>query len=383
MHLTSVELTDFRNYEALSVQLAPGVTLLHGPNAAGKSSFLEAITMLATGRSGRARAPRELVRLNSEGTLGFAPLARIAVRVQRQGGGAADLDLVIQPTGQSCRLRRRYNRRTVSARELAGKLLAVLFRAEDLALVSGAPAGRRNYLDLILLQSEPGYTYAYSRYREVLAQRNKLLRGQAKGQAPTRQEFAFWNRELARHGAALVAARRSLLVALAPHLGQAHHRLAGNAAQLALAYRSTVPELPPDEAGRTATFRQAMAASWSQEMAHGTTLIGPHRDDVSFLLDDVDLATYGSRGQQRTAIVALTLALVELLQVQTGEPPVILLDDVMSELDPARRQRLQAALLAESRQVLITTTSLHGLEPLLLEQAATFCVQAGQWTVKE
>ena len=168
---------------------------------------------------------------------------------------------------------------------------------------------------------------------------------------------------------------------LTPHLEQLHGRLSGETEPLALTYLPQIPSSPQDDKESVAyTFRQEMAARWDQEKKRGMTLIGPHREDCSFLLGQMDLDIYGSRGQQRTATIALKLAQVEWLRVQSGETPVVLLDDVLSELDPERQRYLQMWLLEGDCQVFVTTTTLENFQPIALEQGTVFRIEAGRWT---
>lgn len=384
MWLSQIQLTDFRNYVQLTATLFPGLTVLLGPNAAGKSAFLEAMVLLATGRSPRARSLCEVIRWDTPDTLGFASLARIAGEVQAPDGGHVALDFVVQAQRPSadgnahgCYTRRRANRRALRYARGPSYLRTVLFCPEDLDLLTGSPDGRRAYLDGAL-QTEPAYAHALGRYRAVLAGRNELLRRNRAGAPVRNQEFVFWNRELSRHGAVLIAGRRRWISQVAPHLQAAHSQLGGGS-EIRLEYSSLVPDAGVDGAAQVEAFQQAMRAVWPQEIERGVTLVGPHRDDFSVLLAGRNLATYGSRGQQRTAILALKWAEVALVQEEIGDAPVVLLDDVMSELDATRRSCLANWLLSCPCQVFVAATNLAPFPPLLLERAHIVRVEAGTW----
>ncbi len=389
MHLLYVGLTNFRNYRSLEARLQPGTTILWGENASGKSSFLEAVYFLATTRSPRAGAERELIHWDAPVELGIPPFARIVGRVQREDGPQA-IEVVIQRTrdhegriGNRCQKRFRVNRREVRAREAAGRLRVVLFEPEDLRLISGSPARRRRYLDESLMQADPLYWQALRRYQRVLLQRNRLLRQwQETGRpAESREQLAFWNRELVQQGSTLIVARRRLLDNINNRLTRLHGRLAGRSEPLTLTYRPSVPCAPEEGVeGVAFAYRKALTETFRQEIGRGTSLLGPHRDDLGFMLGPVDLAIYGSRGQQRTATIALKLAQVEWLQERSGEEPVILLDDVLSELDPQRQAYLQGWLLEGRYQVFITATSLQVFRPIILEQAAVYQVEGDRWS---
>ncbi len=389
MHILTVDIANFRNYRRLQVALSPGTTILHGANASGKSSFLEALTMLATTRSPRAGAEREVIHWDAAPELGIPPFARVAARVQREDGPLT-VELVVQrvldPQGSltgRCQKRFLVNRRPVRAREAAGRLQVVLFEPEDLNLITGSPARRRRYLDMTLVQADPRYAQALQRYTRVVVQRNGLLRrwqGQAVP-AGAREQLAFWNREMVQSGAVLIATRRRLVGALQPFLRAMHDKLAGAAPPLCLAYRPQVPgAADQDEESIAYAYRQAVSSAWKQELERGMTLLGPHRDDLSFSLGEMDLAVYGSRGQQRTATLALKLAQVEWLRTQSGEMPVVLLDDVLSELDAERRGYLQGWLLEEGGQVVVTATDLQDFAPPVLGRAVVYRLAGGEWS---
>lgn len=388
MHVSHVELVNFRNYRHLEVDLAPRTTLLWGANAAGKTSFLEALYMLATTRSRRAGAERQLIHWDTPIQLGMPPFARVVAEVQKKASELT-LEMTIQRKFDAqgelsgrCQKRFQANRRSISTRAAAGRLRVVLFEPEDLNLITGSPARRRRYLDDTLMQVDTDYWRSLRRYQRVLRQRNQLLRSWREGEPPSgaREQVAFWNREMVQHGAYLIVARHRFIEAISQMMTPLHGRLTGAAEPLTLAYRSHVPCSPQEDVeGVAYDFRQAMAERWPRELERGMTLLGPHRDDVDFVLGSIDLATYGSRGQQRTATVTLKLAEVDWLDQQSGEAPVILLDDVLSELDPERQGYLQGWLLEGLYQVLVTTTDLANFRPIIIDQAAVYKIEAGGW----
>jgi len=235
------------------------------------------------------------------------------------------------------------------------------------------------------MQADPRYWQSLQRYQRVLLQRNRLLRRWREAGAPpsAREEVSFWTQEMVQHGAYLIVARRRLVTTLAPTLDRLHAQLAGASQRLSLSYCPQVRCSPDDDEESVAyTFRQALAAAWPRELDQGYTLVGPNRDDLGFALGEMDLGVYGSRGQQRTATIALKLAQVEWLRQQSGEEPVVLLDDVLSELDPERRGYLQGWLLEGGHQVVVTTTDLQVFLPIILGQATIYRVEAGRWALQ-
>lgn len=372
MHLTELELEEFRSYRRLELQLeTPGLRLV-GDNASGKSTLLEAIAMLATTRSTRTSAERELINWQSGEALAVPPFARDRGVVRRRDR-TIDVELALQidpnrPTHVKKSIR--LNGRSARAMDAVGSLNAVLFSPEDIDLISGSPGGRRRYLDLTISQFDAQYLRALSRYSRVLEQRNSLLKSLAGAGVGARsrtagEQLGFWDAELIAHGAAVVG-RRLLTVDRLADL--ARERFAQLAARddLALGYASTVP-VPPEQRTTTSSFpdlqavvarnfERALAEARGDEFRRGVTLVGPHRDDLTFGLGDLDVGLYGSRGQQRLVVVALKLAITTLMSEIAGEPPVLLLDDVLSELDANHRAWVLETAANAGAQVIVTAT---------------------------
>ncbi len=320
MHVSHLSLRDFRNYERLDLTLEPGVILLYGPNAAGKTTVLEAIYFLATTRSPRAGADRELVRFEAQGDIGVPPFARLVCDVVR-ADGRVRLEVVVQrrsdeespgsisPTIKTVRV----DRKTVRALDLVGNLRVVLFTPADIALVTGAPAERRRYLDVTLSQIEGRYVRTLAHYQKVVQQRNSLLRAWRDGRRPLRyagDELAFWDRELAMAGAYLLRERLRAVVDLNALAGPLYCRMSGSDTPLVVTYQSSVAGVDPASDSRMIeqAFLAHLAHLRDDEIGRGQTLIGPHRDDLLITIDNIPMGAYGSRGQQRSATLALKLA---------------------------------------------------------------------------
>jgi len=252
----------------------------------------------------------------------------------------------------------------------------VIFAPEDMLLVAGSPALRRAVIDHLAASLLPGYGAELATYGRALQQRNGLLRA-IRDDSGSRDDLRFWDRPFLDAGGAIVAARHRLLEALAGPLAAAHAEIAPEEAShgaLGLQYLTNAPALG-DETPRDALERR-LAETTEKEMWNGTTLVGPHRDDVAFTLEGRDLAAFASRGQQRTAILALKLAELDLLEGHDGRPPLLLLDDVFSELDPSRRAHLVRRITALP-QAFVTTTTLDDLDPALRAIAAGWEVRPG------
>ena len=379
MRLTHLSLHNFRNYIRLDLDLPPGVTVLLGGNAQGKTNLLEAIYYLATSRSPHAGADRELVNWLAVEQEPL-PYARLVGRVAR---GGSDLTIEITLTQQAndgTRYRKHIRLNGVARRamDLLGQLAVVLFLPEDITLVPGPPSLRRRYLDAALCQIDPPYCRALSRYNRVVTQRNALLRDlRERGGDPA--QLAFWDERLVEHGAYLIAHRREALVALDELAHAIHRKLTDSAERLHLRY---VPSVEINGQGAVdavgTAFQTQLQALRQREIAAGMTLVGPHRDEVRFLINDADAGVYGSRGQQRTATLALKLAEVDLMRREMGEHPVLLLDDVLSELDAQRRRFLLHWLDDGPQQAIITTTDLHSLPATFLQRCQLWQVQMGR-----
>jgi DNA replication and repair protein RecF len=353
---------------------APGPQLVWGPNAAGKTSLLEAIVLLAWGRSHRTTADGELVRWGCE-------LARVEARVGAPDAGPEDreaVEVALVRTGSGgARKRIRVNGVARRAASLAGVLRTVMFAPEEMLLVAGSPSLRREALDRLAGQRSPAYDRDLAAYGRALQQRNGLLRMIREEQA-TRAELRFWDTAFLDAAAAVRAERQRLIEALAGPLAAAHAEIAPDeaaAGRLVVTYATNVPQ-HAGEAVRDALARR-LAETAEKEVWNGTTLVGPHRDDLVFELGGRPLASFASRGQQRTAILAFKLAEVDLLTALDGAPPLLLLDDVFSELDPERRAHL-VRRIASLPQAFVTTTTLEDIDPALRSVGTAWEVRTGE-----
>ncbi len=395
MRLNHLSLTNFRNYARLELSVPGGLSVFQGANAQGKTNLLESIHLLATARSPRAVAERELISwLALESPL---PYARLTAEIG-DGTTSERLELVLElgngggAVGPVVRKQVRINGVAKRGLDLIGRLRVVLFLPEDVSLVSGAPGERRRYLDIALCQVDPAYCRALTDYNKALAQRNALLK-RLRDEGGDAHQLAFWDQQMAEHGGRVLG-RRAGAVQMLDEIARLRHReLSGAREWLTLTYLPSpaYPEARPAanqplegpgyESLTSAAMSELLAArlktSRSREIAAGTSLFGPHRDDVAFLAEGRDLRTYGSRGQQRTAALSLKLAEVEMMRRVTGESPLLLLDDVMSELDEIRRHALLDALGGVD-QALVTATDWGDFSEGLLAQARRYRVETGR-----
>lgn len=345
MHLAALELADFRRYEALALELGPGATVLEGLNGAGKTTLLEAVAWVALGRSFRGVPDAALVRTGCD-----RAVLRAAV-VDGDRRQTLDAELVV--TGRN---RVRVNGNPLGrARDRLDVLRVTIFAPDDLALVKGGPAERRDFLDDLLVVLAPRYDAARSDYERVLRHRNALLKGGVRD-AEARTTLDVFDEQLAAAGAEIVRGRLRLVDRLLPFVADGYARFAGRPVPVAAAYDAdwagpTGPD-PGTVAGR---LREALAGVRPREIDRGVTLVGPHRDEWRLLLDGLDTRSHASQGEQRSLALALRLAGHRVCTETLGTPPVLLLDDVFSELDDQRATALAEAL--PPGQTLITTAS--------------------------
>jgi DNA replication and repair protein RecF len=394
MRVRRLQLTDYRNFARLDLSVPNGPVVIVGGNAQGKSNLLEAVYLLSTMRSPRADSDGELIRQQAAGIEGAPPLARLVAEVEgRSGGVRLEMAVVGRGGGPGSLARRsagtpRANkvvRVNGVARRLAdavGELNAVLFTAHDMEVIDGPPSLRRRYLDITISQVDGGYLRALQRYAKVLLQRNHLLKRVQEGSA-RREELAFWSQELVREGSYIIRSRALTVASLAPLAVAAHASLSEGQEELTLVYQ---PQLGGAVDGfQAATLSQGELAAafgqvmgqWSErEIGAGASLLGPHRDDLLFHLNGISAATFASRAQQRTVAVALRLAEARYLLERRGESPVLLLDDVLSELDGRRRAAVLAAI-ADYEQALVTATELDRFLAAFLKNATLFQVAGG------
>ena len=375
MHLTHLSLKNFRNYADTELALGPGLTVFRGANAQGKSNLLEAVILLSLTKSTRAEHERDVIRLAS---LAEVPYTRVSGTAQRHGGDQIEVqvDMALAPGERDATVfqkRIRVDGVPRAAGHAVGAIAAVPFSAEDLGIVTGSPANRRRFLDVLLSQANRDYLRTLQRYQRVITQRNQLLRRIREGLAHV-PELDYWDVELCRMGAQLTAWRREATDALALLAAAAYAAMAPHDGPMAVTYTPSIDHdgAPEEIAAHAAGM---LAERRRREVQMAQSLVGPHRDDVTLTVGGLDVGQFGSRGQVRTAALSLRLAEAGHLRTLLGEEPVLLLDDVLSELDGERRRHvLEAACLAE--QALVTIV--EGEEPHGLHEAvAAYVVEAG------
>ncbi len=397
MHVRHLSVSDFRSYPTAELALGPGVTTLVGLNGQGKTNLVEAIGYLATLSSHRVATDQPLVR--------FGTTSAVIRGLIDRDGREVLVELELTPGRAN---RAKLNRSPVSRpRDVLGSLRTVLFAPEDLSLVKGDPAGRRSFVDDLLVQRQPRWAGVRADYDKILRQRNALLKSAApvlrrgarrpsrtlapgepvdEARASALQTLEVWDSHLSEVGSQLLYARLRLLRDLRPHLSHAYDAVSAGASNATLHYRASLPQDAADavaagevpEQGRLRELLlEAFAQVRGQEIERGISLVGPHRDDIVLTLGELPAKGYASHGESWSFALGLKLAAYQLLRVDLGEDPVLVLDDVFAELDTGRRERL-AGLVVDCEQVLITAAVGADVPEVLRTTGRTYVVTLGE-----
>jgi len=369
MRVTGLGLEDVRSYAMVELVLGRGISAFVGPNGAGKTNLLEAIHLAARGDSPRAHDDTELVRWGTN-------TGRVRVEVDRaEGHRRVELLLFAPPEGERRRPRRYLlDGAGKRADDVAGEIVVVAFFPEDVELLGAAPSARRRYLDAMLAQIERAHRRETREFQRVVEQRNALLRAARDELVLPEDEMAFWDRELVRLASGISLRRSELVKELIEPFRAATARFAA-AAGLDLAYGGQVEGDTVTE--RAAAYERLLVEKRERERWQGTTLVGPHRDDLLVTASGRALPSFASRGEHRSAVLSLKLAEAEWLTARVGEPPVFLLDDVLSELDPGRREALAQAIPPDA-QALLTAATTTALPDSLRDRATVIPVRRGE-----
>jgi DNA replication and repair protein RecF len=333
--IKSLTLKNFRNHASTQINLAPTLNILVGDNAAGKTNLLESIYLTCVGRGARTRKDTELIKFGS-------PRARVQTLAQTRHG---DITIDIQIPAQGKKQIKINGTPIAKMGELLGTINCVYFAPDELSLIKDAPDARRRFMDISISQLDKNYFYSLLRYQKILRQRNSYLKSLSPQQCAKEThpnpfaELDIWDTQLIKEAQYIITRRQSFLHALAPLAESAHTNLTASSESLTLSYETSPLDL---------------AASRANDLRLKTTTTGPHRDDIKIFVNDLDIRSFGSQGQQRTVALSMKLAELELFRAETGETPILLLDDVFSELDEHRQQRLIDVL--KNFQTIITTT---------------------------
>jgi DNA replication and repair protein RecF len=373
VQINELTLKDYRNYEALTLKFQNQVNVILGENAQGKTNLMESIYVLALARSHRTPRDRELIRWDK-------PFARITGGFTNRNG-PMEMEVIFSKQGKKVKVNAIEKKRLS---DYIGTCTIVMFAPEDLTLVKGSPQIRRRFLDIEMGQINSVYLYYLSQYYKVLKQRNQWLKELRERKREADEAMLdVMTEQLTVSGAEVLKRRFAFTAKLEEWARPIHHDISRGKEELSVYYEPTVDV---DASMTIEEIRQALQKEFSrvkeQEMRRGTTQIGPHRDDLAFYVNGRNIQTFGSQGQQRTTALSLKLAEIELIHENTGEYPILLLDDVLSELDDHRQTHLLNSIRGRV-QTFVTTTSVEGIDHHLLDEAATFYVEEGTISKKE
>lgn len=337
MIIKSIELADYRNYDSLVMHFCEGTNILYGDNAQGKTNILEAIYVAATTKSHKGSKDREIVNFNKEE-------AHIRTYIEKEGVETrVDMHLRknkskgIAIDGQKIK----------KAADLLGLCNVVFFSPEDLGIIKNGPSERRRFVDMELCQLDSFYLYNLNHYNKIVNQRNKLLKDMYMN-PDLKETLNIWDMQLVSYGSKIIERRRLFVKQLNDIIYDIHRKLSGEKEEIKIEYE---PDTEIEE------FEKKLKQNQDRDMRSKLTSVGPHRDDFSFLIEDVDIRRFGSQGQQRTAALSLKLSEIELVKKLTKDTPILLLDDVLSELDSNRQNYLLNSI--GKIQTIITCTGLE------------------------
>lgn len=372
MYLESIKLINYRNYEDISQTFAPSFNILVGMNAQGKTNLIEAIYYLSTGRAYRPARDAQLVRWNSD----FFVIAGKATNKN----GSIDLEIRFRNSLVTSKEIRINGVKKNRVSELLGIFTSVLFAPEDINIIKGAPGERRRIIDNDIAQVSPAYYLNLQKYARILNQRNSLLKKITTAKKGTREELEVWNEQYIAASEEIIKKRLQGLEKLGPLTRLMQRKLTGGKENLEIKYLLDKRIEVKDKENLSLLLKTLLDKYREEEIIRGQSLWGPHRDDFSILLNGSNLKFYGSQGQHRTAVLALKLAELEFFKAETGEYPVLLLDDVLSELDENRREYLVDTIKNKDIQCFISTTEefpeklkITGEKRIIINGGQLFC----------
>ena len=366
VYLNRLHLRHFRNYQEQEIIFSAPKTILLGDNAQGKSNLLEAVELLSTLKSHRVSRDRDLV-------LAGTTESKITAQLTRKHG-SIDLALLLRDKGRRTATVNQENLKRQL--DFLGILNAVEFSALDLDLVRGNPETRRLWIDSLLFQIEPVYAHILHEYQRVLKQRNSLLR-QSEDRSVDLAELESWNHQLIITGTKVIRRRVRIIDRLAPIARVWHTKISKGTEELKLIYAPNIIAIESTPESIYQAFVDRLHLRRAAEQSLGNTIVGPHRDEIELTINDTPAKAYGSQGQQRTLVLALKLAELELIEQIVGEPPLLLLDDVLAELDLTRQNQL-LSVIEDRFQTLITTTHLGAFDAKWLDSSQILHVRSGK-----
>ncbi|GGC94799.1 DNA replication and repair protein RecF [Thalassobacillus devorans] len=366
MYIKDIKLRSFRNYERIQLEFDDKVNVIIGENAQGKTNLMEAIYLLAFTKSHRTPRDKELIQWDEE----YAKIEGSIYKRNRR----FPLEIILSKKGKKAKLNHLEQKRLS---DYIGALNVVMFAPEDLNLVKGSPQVRRRFIDMEIGQIQPAYIYHLGQYQKVLKQRNHLLKDLQRHRRTDKTMLYVLTDQLIEHASTLLERRFKFLKLLRNWAGPIHESISRQLEQLEVLYDASVEVSEAMDLETISNrYQEKFSKIEDKEIDRGTTLAGPHRDDLIFHVNGKDVQTYGSQGQQRTTALSLKLAEIELIHSEVGEYPILLLDDVLSELDDFRQSHLLHTIQGKV-QTFVSTTSIDGIEHHVLKEAEIFRVENG------
>jgi len=381
VRLSNIKLSNYRNYKDLEMELPTGLVLLYGDNAQGKTNLLEAIYLLSISKAYRAKSDREVI--NKYGNMPWAQVIGVATNdsdISRIMVNIHANELYQNQTRNQYRIRKdiRVNGVPRLSSDLVGTLKAVLFDSEDIRIVTGSPALRRRYLDILISQIDRQYLKSLQKYQKILYQRNHLIRS-IRDKKATLNEIVFWDDQLVTVGSSIINRRYEIVTKLSTICKQMHSNLTESKELLDVTYIPSfyingINGLTTNEI--SSQFMEALENNRTKEVSYGMSGIGPHRDDLNIRIDGLAASSYASRGQSRTIALVLKLSEGAILKEESGVTPILLLDDILSELDMMRTEQL-LKYITTNEQALLTTTDLNGISKHHLSKSSIYSISSG------
>ncbi|MGN1401137.1 MAG: DNA replication/repair protein RecF [Bacillus sp. (in: firmicutes)] len=366
MYIESLKVKNYRNYEGMEIDFENKVNVILGENAQGKTNIMESIYVLAMAKSHRTSNDKELIRWDEE-------YAKIEGRVHKRNS-AVPLEILITKKGKKAKYNHIEQQRLS---QYIGNMNVVMFAPEDLHLVKGSPQVRRRFLDMEIGQVSPLYLYKYTQYQKILHQRNHYLKLLQIKKQTDLDMLEVLTEQFIQHAVEIIEKRFEFLSLLQKWAQPVHEGISRGLETLEIRYKPSVDVSKSMDMSKMAEVYQEKYKKVKQrEIDRGVTLFGPHRDDLAFFVNGRDVQTFGSQGQQRTTALSLKLAEIDLIHAEIGEYPILLLDDVLSELDDYRQSHLLNTIQGKV-QTFVTTTSVDGIDHATLREAATFEVVSG------
>lgn len=366
MFVKQLRLDNYRNVKHIELNTEQNVNIFIGQNAQGKTNLLEAIFVLALTKSHRTDKNKELIGWGEQS-------AHLEALVDKKYGPVT-LELNLSAQGKQAKINGLEQKKLSN---FVGSLNVVMFAPEDLEIVKGTPGIRRRFLDIEIGQVQPNYLYALQQYQKIVIQRNNVLKNAWQQGASAQAMLEVWNEQLVTHGVKIIKKRKQFINKLEQWARSIHEGITNGLEQLSIRYLPSFPmDETEDEAVLFEQFMLKLSQMKEQEVRRGITLVGPHRDDLTFFINDKEVQTFGSQGQQRTTALSLKLAEIELIHEEIGEYPILLLDDVLSELDQNRQTQLIETFQSKV-QTFITTTGIESIHASKLKDANIYHVQSG------